>query len=80
MLIFWENNFLVSLIGSHPISFINYIGNEEEYACIPLGHKFHVTKIVPLGHYCGMVVMYYGMAQYGLFHQGMQQQKQARLG
>ncbi len=42
--------------------------------------KFDVTKTVPLGHYCGMFGMYYGMAQYGLFHQGMQQQQQARWG
>jgi hypothetical protein len=57
------NFFLISLIGSHPISFIKYIDNEEEYGCIAAGHKFHVTRIVPLGHYCGMFVMYYGMAQ-----------------
>jgi len=40
---------------------MKYIGNEEEYECIALGYKFHVTKIVPLGHYCGMFMMYDGM-------------------
>jgi hypothetical protein len=59
---------------------MKYIGNEEEYECIALGYKFHVTKIVPLGHYCGMFVVYDGMAQYSLFHQGMQEQQQARWG
>jgi hypothetical protein len=48
LLTFWENKihqiFLISLIGSHPISFIKYIGNEEEFTYIALGHKIRCDE------------------------------------
>ncbi len=84
LLFFWENKI-------HQIFWYPWLGPIQDLSSSTKVmkrnmHALHLDinsmwrKLFPLDIYCGMLVMYYGTAQYGLFHQGMQQHQQGRCG